>query len=297
MSKALPIIMFGLSALLGCASGGGNPSPGVPIPEASPGEQTPPATQDEKSHKAWKITPSTRADSYASTIKTSVQQEGSVDSRTDHFTTVTTYTLGLTRSANEIEFSGEITAFDLKSENANQAFIPLTQTFPVAFDGKISAHSLTVNRAGQTVSQIPCADSLLTMLSSISKDLVAAPIDLNSNEMWQDSTSMIICSGSLPLVLSTIRNYRLTGEGSFNNSPVLILERTEKILANGQGSQGQHQIVIETSGTGAGQVYLDPITGSLFGVRAKTQTRISIKSSGRIQNFIQTTEETTDRKN
>ncbi|MEO7366356.1 MAG: hypothetical protein ABIZ36_00270 [Gemmatimonadaceae bacterium] len=292
MTRRVLLLLFSLGCVAGCASAPVNaPSPS-PAPEGT-SEPVGPVAGNNKSRRVWRITPTVEVASYQSTLKTTTAERDTPGSRQNSVTTTTNYSLKLVKASNSVRISGNVSAFQIKSDEVAQSLSSNLFVLPFGFDGMILDHniSLHLSSPNQLASLTQCNDSSQTILSIINRDLIVVPQELVTDQIWQDSTSSSLCSGSLPVVVSVIRNYRITGETIINGVPALKIERTEKLVTSGEGSQGQHQITINGTGTGKAQVYIDQISGLLLSLDGTTQIELSIKSSGRIQHFSQTSEE------
>ncbi len=293
MTRQVLFNLLGLGCIFGCVSASGNaPSPS-PAPETSSEPAVPSANDTKVRNGIWRITPTQQTETYRSIVKTTVTEQNNLENREIGFTTVVDYSLKLLRFPDVIEVSGSVSAFQIKVNQPGNALIPISFAIPLPFEGKISDHTISLRSSLQTHSGISCSDSTQTVLSTINKDLIVVPQELTAT--WQDSTSSSVCSGSFPIIVSLIRTYRIVGEIVVNSTPTLKLERTEKILTSGEGSQGQHQITIWGIGTGKADLSIDRVSGLLLNLTGTNQVELSIKSSGRIQTFIQTSEENVSR--
>lgn len=291
MTKQVLLCLVSLSCIVGCTSATVNsPSP-LPSPQAT--EPATPVIHNENRGRTWRITPNTEIETYRSTLKTTITERSKPGNQQNGFSTTVDYSLSLVRSSNSVRVSGSISGFQIKSDQVTESLPAGFFVLPIGFDGNISDHNISLHSSGrsQSTALAQCSDSSQTVLSTVNRDLIVVPQEMTIDQSWQDSTSSSLCSGSLPVLVAVIRNYRITGETVVTGIPAFKLERTEKLLISGEGSQGQHQITIDGTGTGTGQVYIDRTSGLLLTLNAINQTELSIKSSGRIQNFTQISEE------
>lgn len=298
MTRYALLALLSLGGVIGCASATGNsPSPS-PVSETSSGAIVTPVIGSEGTSRTWSVTPTEQSQAYRSIVKTTIEERNTQEHRKSGVTTTADYLLKLSRSSKDVEISGIVSGFQVNTDQTAQLLSTLSFTLPLVFDGNITDHNIILRFVGviQSNSSAPCSDSIQTVLSTINRDLTVVPREMSTNQSWQDSTSNTICSGSLPLVVSTIRTYRITGETILDGIAALQLERTEKLLASGQGSQGQHQISLHGTGIGKAEVFIDRASGLLLSLTAGNQMELTIKSSGRIQNFTQTSQEIVVRK-
>jgi hypothetical protein len=76
-----------------------------------------------------------------------------------------------------------------------------------------------------------------------------------------------------------------------NGRQVLEIRRSDQTRLSGDGSQGQHQVHIEGEGTGNSTILIDAITGVTTTLESQQELHIAVRTSGRIQNFVQTTKQ------
>lgn len=292
MTRQVLLCLVSLGCIIGCTSATANPPSPLPLPEAAQEPATPQANTENRG-RTWRIIPTAELETYRSTLKTTITERNNGENQQTSFTTTVDYSLSLVRSSNSVRASGSVSAFQIQADQATQ---PLPEGFfvlPISFDGSISDHDISLHSSGRSRSSAlaQCSDSSQTVLSTVNRDLIVVPGEMTADQSWQDSSSSSLCTGSLPVAVSVIRSYRVTGETLVDGIPALKLERTEKLVTSGEGSQGQHQITINGAGTGKAQIYIDRSSGLLLTLAAKNQVELVIKSSGRVQNFTQISEE------
>ncbi|MGH7250066.1 MAG: hypothetical protein ACREGC_03760, partial [Minisyncoccia bacterium] len=94
---------------------------------------------------------------------------------------------------------------------------------------------------------------------------------------------------------TVIRTLNVVGESELEGRPVLVIDENERTFSKGEGSQGQHQINIETQGSTKGRLYFDRDSGQMLSLNSSNKTSISIKSSARFQHFSENSTEITQR--
>jgi len=232
-------------------------------------------------------------------VKTILQQTDKLIERQDTLTISTDFSVGFTQSSGNISLTGSITNFHIGKAGQIQDTQLSESSFPLSFSGKLTDRNLFLNFSNPEAKPGPsnlCTDSLRTMLSGVQRDIFVLPLQLELGQSWQDSVSSMTCSGSLPVAVNTVRTYKVLGESIIAGVQALVIERDERILAKSQGPLGQHLIILDARGTGKGTIYADKLSGILLAIKARNQLDLSIQSSGRIQHFIQTSEETTTKK-
>jgi hypothetical protein len=276
-----------------CAACSGTPLvPGLPSPTPVPETTAELPRAGKRSPDFWKITPSSQTRSYSSLLTTVITQNENPSSRRDSLTTQIIYSLSATQSSDTLRFSGFINTYEIEGIQS-QADIS-EPTLPIRFTGISADHVLVT----QTVSSMKnnstaCTDPSRFPIQTIQRNLFSLPLEITAQQTWTDSTVSIICNGTLPVTLTSVRTLQAKGESEFEGTPVLVLEENEKTFSKGEGSQGQHRIIIETRGVTTGRIYVERISGQLLTVNSTNSTLVSIQTSGRIQHFQQKSTEIT----
>ena len=272
----------------GCVSSSPVPSS---LPSPAPVPEGKPALPEETTHNPvfWRITPTSQTKSYSSLLTTLVTATDS-STRRDSITARTFYSISTTRTADSLFFSGSITQFVL---NGTAIESPQFQpVFPILYTGKLSKHIIQVQGPEDQSSDL-CNNSHEMPLRAIQRNVFLVPLELSNQETWTDSTSTIVCSGSLPVTLTSLRTFHIIGESEFEGFRVLVVEQNEKTFSKGEGSEGQHRIFVNGNGSTTGRLYIDSNSGQLLSSNLKNQTSLAIQSSGRIQHFLQNSTEVT----
>lgn len=133
----------------------------------------------------------------------------------------------------------------------------------------------------------PGCDPNTALILRAQELLPKIPNALIAGTTWRDSTTTTGCRGMIPAASTVISNYSVTGDTSINNTRVLQIERADSISATGEGSSGQHRIMVTASGTGLSHAFLDPITGRLLMLNGTQSTFVNVTTSGRVGRFLQ----------
>lgn len=136
---------------------------------------------------------------------------------------------------------------------------------------------------------IDCQNLALNRMTAVQRNLVRLPVSISQGQTWTDSATVATCSGSIPVELTTVRAYRVLGEAG----GVVTLERSDRMVATGQGAQGQHRITLEAQGTGISRLNVDRLTGELSDASGEFRSEVTVGSSGRLQRFRQTVRDRT----
>ena len=282
-------IVIALVAVLACARPSTLPVPKTPSTQP-PDSGSPQSIQRENnSPKFWQLSPTSEDQRYSTVITTTIQQKVGEVTVFDSVTTRAQYSISFTHSATEVLLSGLIQAFTAQAGTRIGTGTAIS-SLPVAFTGQIQNHELQLNILNSnrlSTASLPCEMPATTALTAVQASLFVTPLHLQTGMTWQDSLSSTSCSGNFPLNLTILRTYKVLGQSFINNIPVIAIDLTEKTLSAGEGSQGQHRIIINGQAAGSGQLYLDTSTGALISFSSDTQTTLQIQSSGRTQQFLQ----------
>jgi hypothetical protein len=273
----------------GCASSSpvsSSPSP-VSIPE--PTSSTPATTL--RSAVFWKITPTSQTQAYSSLVTTVITEESPSTPRRDSLTTEALYSISSMRRSDSLSFSGLITNFTVKGGTPD--ILELQPTFPIPFTGSVTSHNITIQRSDSPASNSnSCSNGFQAPLRTVQRNLFSLPLEMTYQQTWTDSVSSSLCNGALPVTITTIRTFHVVGESEIEGSLALLIDENERTFSRGEGSQGQHQILVETQGSTNGRIYVNRNSGQLLAANLTTKSSVSIQSSGRIQHFFQNSTET-----
>ena len=261
----------------------------TPRPEVAPYPSLPEPTETTTNRissaaKLWEFIPSEQSYTYQSVTNMIVHEISTIRSRTDTLKLNTRFRIKLSQRQNSTIVSGYIDSV-LIEQAARQDSEVNNATSEIGFGGEVTDARLTLKLA---TNQPECSSPLTSILGEIRPIILFHPTTLSLTSVWTDSVSASSCSGAgIPTTLKIIRSYRVLGETTYFTTQVVVLERTETASFNGAGSQTQHQVEITGMGTGSSRIYLDKITGNTIAVESIQKIDAAIKSSGRLQHFVQ----------
>ena len=256
-------------------------------------DRTVTTSPDVSGESLWVISPTNEQHSYASVVSTRLElASSSTQVVRDSLVSRIDFTLSITRDPRAVSFSGSIDRISIEA-GARTGPYDETAPLPFPFSGRLQNSTVTLNQpAGQTVGELAdCTNSAVSAVSTVQRALVLAPLQLRRDMRWTDSSSTAMFSGPLPVTLTTTRSYRVIGEGVVSGARAILLERHEKTLASGQGSQGQHRVLIRGEGQGTGRVAIDAVTGALIEAGGTQTSLVTLTASGRDQRFTQVVNE------
>jgi len=89
-----------------------------------------------------------------------------------------------------------------------------------------------------------------------------------------------------------ISNYVVVGDTALTNAVALQIHRTDSLSATGEGTEGQHRIIVTATGTGVMDLFLDTAAGRLLGSHGLQTSSVNVTTSGKLTQFIQHVTET-----
>jgi hypothetical protein len=148
----------------------------------------------------------------------------------------------------------------------------------------------------QVVDPVPSAttlcDSSAALITRAQQLIPKLPNQLAVGDRWRDSTTTTGCRGTIPAESTVISNYVVVGDTAFANAVALQIHRTDSLSATGEGTEGQHRIMVAATGTGVVNLFLDTTAGRLLGSRGLQTSLVNITTSGKLTQFIQHVTET-----
>ena len=191
----------------------------------------------------------------------------------------------LSVNADTVRYTAMVDSFS----TASQGLIGNTQpaSLPVQISGVID--SLT---GGVDSTIAPACDPVQSSLETdVRNVLVSFPRMLAPGLTWRDSILKVGCYGTIPLRVTVVRHFSVVGKTSFNGQAAVGVQRVDSITAQGAGRQQQHQLVIETIGSGAATYMLSPEEGRLLHLTITQYLEFTVRASGRTNRLRETAKE------
>jgi len=156
--------------------------------------------------------------------------------------------------------------------------------------------SLSASGDLQVVDPVPGTTALCDSSSALiarAQELISKlPNQLAVGDRWRDSTTTTGCRGTIPAESIVISNYVVVGDTAFANAVALQIHRTDSLSATGEGTEGQHRIIVTATGTGVMDLFLDTTAGRLLRSRGLQTSLVNVTTSGKLTQFIQHVTET-----
>lgn len=248
--------------------------------EPEPSPAIPSISLSTSSRTSWTITPSNQAHHYRSITKAIVEQNDPSLVLRDSLTTTTDFTLSLSRDSRSLSYNATIRAFSIQG-SPRSGPSAITEKFPLSLSGRLEGNRFLVEGSAE------CSSQGSAIMPAVQRLVVPLPTQLRKDQTWTDSISSNVCSGSIPVVLTTVRTYRVVGEAEVGGAQAIRLSREDRTASQGEGSEDQHRIQIQTEGSGQGELLIDRTTGSLIESSTTNAVTLTITTSGRSRHFTQ----------
>ncbi len=277
--------------LIACASGrGASPEPATePAPVSLPVPEAPPRN----ARTRWTLSPSNETVRYVSTILATIQSDSSSTVTRDTVAQQTRFTLLTATNSGSTAFLGSITEI---SNLPGSQIGPndWASTLPISFTGHITNGLMKIDELNGRIQseELDCTNPMYSALSSIQRRVVVVPPQITNGTTWTDSLSTKLCNGLVPVSITSIRNSRVLGETEINGTPAILIERSERSFSTGEGSEGQHRILLKGETTGSARLYIDAHTGALLSSEGEQRTSLLV-TAGRSRRFTQVVREKT----
>jgi hypothetical protein len=154
---------------------------------------------------------------------------------------------------------------------------------PIQVTGIFSDSGLSITGDGNNKCN-PVGSAITSDLHNL---LTRFPARLSQGLAWQDSISITGCQAAIPTTSRILRSYVVSGEANYEGRPVIIVQRTDSVQAQGEGAQQQHPLRLDAGGTGSAVYYLDTKDGRVVRLTAGQELILTITTSGKTQQFKQ----------
>jgi len=265
-------------AIAGCRS------TAVPNPVLQPAVIA--TASDTSTRSTWVLTPDHQPHTYHSVSQVTVKELSNSTNLQNTIETTTIFTISLNQSHTPLTISGHIDTVKIHRQNQssteNSPF-----SLPLFFEGELNPLTLTVSIKNPEVTD-SCSPSISSILDDLHTLIISYPLRLARGFTWKDSTLVNTCTtDGIVTKRKTTQSFRVVGEKVFNTTRGLLLQRLDSTHISGDGSEHNHQIHIEGTGTGIANIYINPITTAALGAELVEKLEIAVTNSGKTRHFIQ----------
>lgn len=199
------------------------------------------------------------------------------------------FTLLTATASGSTSFLGSIEAASTESGTRMGQSAGAFPDFPLVFTGHTTGTSIIIDALSDRTGNLKqdCSVMALPVLRAVQRNVFALPETLTVNMAWKDSTTFSGCSGAIPTSTFSVRGFRVLGEIESPGGSALVLEGSGYSLSNGEGTDGQHRVLIKAEGSEMARILVDRTTGALLDWDGQEKTTLTIMA-GRSQRFTQT---------
>lgn len=256
------------------------PETGVPMP--APPRPVP--TLSTKGPWSFNYAPGTVA--YRIVRSAAIESQSDHDAHKEISTNATHESLTLQIAGDTIHFAAAVDTFS----TTTQGLIGPVQgvVLPAELTGLLVGDSLILSADSLTDQCNPVRSAIATDVRNL---IARFPAQLSVGTSWRDSVEAKGCHGTISTTSHTVRSYVVSGETEYQGSAVLLIQRADVISAYGEGSQQQHQIALDASGTGNAVYYVNLRDGNVVRLIVDQDLNLSITASGRLNRFKQSSKQ------
>jgi hypothetical protein len=265
--------------IIGCASARTSP-PGVPLPEMPP-----PPTVNPSPVGSWTFNYTPGALRYQVSRSAAIESQSDSSTGREISTNITGELITLMPAGDSgIGITAVIDTFSSTTQGRIGPVQPIQ--LPMRVTGIFSDSGLTITSDDRKCNPVGSAIN-----SDLHNLLTHFPSRLSQGLVWKDSVSTVGCQAAIPTTSQTIRSYIVSGEAIYEARPVLIVQRTDSIQAQGEGAQQQHPLRLDARGTGGAIYYLDIRDGRVVRLTAGQELILTITTSGKAHQFKQSSKQ------
>lgn len=255
----------------------GQPTPSPSLPNSVPVVST---------QRFWTFNYAPGAIAYQISRSAAIESQSDSGSHREISTNATRELLTLELVGDTIRFTAVVDTFSTTAQGAigNAQSVQV----PVRLSGSFVGDSLIMSIDSVTEKCNPVSSALSGDLHNL---LVRFPDPLSQGSGWRDSVELTACQGMIPTTANITRSYIVSGEIEYQGEPVLVVQRTDSILAHGEGAQQQHRVILDAGGTGSAVYYLSPKDGRVVRLSTGQNLDLAITTSGRIHRFKQSSKQ------
>jgi len=262
--------------MIGCGSVR-TPAPGAPVSQLPP-----PPTVNPSPTGFWTFDYTPGALRYQVSRSAAIESQSDSGTSREISTNTTRELITLTPAGDSaIGFTAVIDTFSSTTQGRIGPVQPIQ--LPMQVIGIFSDSGLSITSDGNN----KCNPAGSAIASDLHNLLTQFPARLSQGLVWQDSISMTGCQAAIPTTSRILRSYVVSGEAVYEGRPVVIVQRTDSIQAQGEGAQQQHPLRLEAHGTGSAIYYLDTKDGRVVRLTTGQELILTITTSGKAQQFKQ----------
>lgn len=120
------------------------------------------------------------------------------------------------------------------------------------------------------------------------------PPVLRAGDVWEDSTTYVLCRDSIPLVVTTVRRFQAVGSHLRGEQQVITVHRTSRTRFDGVGRQYGEEVRLEAEGEAELRLEIALAGGVIVAGEGVAELRMSLTGRRRMQRLVQESQLTID---
>lgn len=149
---------------------------------------------------------------------------------------------------------------------------------PVQISGSFAPSGLNLRNFAPGEKCSPVHSAVFSDLYNL---FVPFPQQFAAGAHWTDSVEIRGCPAGVPTLSHTLRVFTVAGEVTYGGRPVVMIQRADTTLAQGEGGLQQHRLSIDAHGTGTAVYYLDVSSGRILYLTVNQTLTLRVTTSGR----------------
>ena len=155
---------------------------------------------------------------------------------------------------------------------------------PIQLNGLLQGNALVLDSTDAEAGCSPARSVLATDLHNL---FPTVPTPLQSGIAWKDSIAVDGCQAGIPTHALIFRSFNVSGEVILDGQPAIVIERSDSLVAQGDGAQQQHRVTLVINGTGHATYYIEPATSRVVKLSTEQKLRIAMSASARLAEVSQ----------
>lgn len=260
-----PLAACLLTYMLACAPAARRPDPSLP-PTAPPTTTPQPHSPTPAASRAFQYTPGEHQYLLTTDATLSLQADSVRPPLESHTTTRILYTLSLDTGTHPLHISGSIDSFTVQRGSRIPTPVDSSLQLPLRW----SSASSSPNISGCSIAS--------ELIASAQELLPHLPENLPDGHHWKEETSRSICRAELPVTVSTVHQYQVTGPVVLEGDTVLQITRSTSASLTGGRLAGDRPITLVGSASGSAEFFISLRLGRLIARTEQSQTEMAIET-------------------
>jgi hypothetical protein len=142
--------------------------------------------------------------------------------------------------------------------------------------------------AEDTLAFLSTCDSMDETARVLAADLhITIPVPIQETQSWVDSTSRVLCRGSIPLAIVQVSRYQIASVRETRDSSVATVSRQTSLTVGGTGMQGSRRITVRGEGTSNASFLYDVRAGRFLESRSESLLQLAFETIQQTEQVVQ----------